>query len=421
MKNILVIFGFFISGISFAKDYKFELGKQLFFDKVLSGNKNISCATCHHPKLGTGDNLPLSVGEGGSGLGSYRRLGYNTDGVKPLVPRNAPPLFNLGIIENFPLFHDGRIEFNDSYPSGIKSPAGHLLPEGLESSLAAQALFPVTSHVEMAGQEGDNKIADFAAKEDFKGVWKEVTKRVQNLNGYVEQFRATYSEIKTKEDIGIHHIGNAIGHFEDKAFRSVDSPYDRYLKGEYWSLNMEAMRGMSLFYGKAQCYTCHYGKFQTDGKFHSLALPHLGPGKNKGVDGKEDFGRELVTKNREDRYKFRTPSLRNVALTGPWGHNGAYSNLRDIVRHHLDPETSLLNFNSAHLNGNVVTEDNIPFAGDHSINKMLLASNDLPRVTLSEEEMDNIIEFLHALTDLRPMGFKKLIPLSVPSGLSLED
>ena len=178
----LVIFIFFISGPSFGKDYKFELGKELFFDKVLSGNKNISCATCHHPKLGTGDNLPLSVGEGGSGLGSYRRLGDNLKGAKPLVPRNAPPLFNLCIIKNFPLFHDGRIEFNDQYPSGIKSPAGHLLPEGLESSLAAQALFPITSHVEMAGQAGDNKIADFAAKENFKGVWREVTNRVRNLN-----------------------------------------------------------------------------------------------------------------------------------------------------------------------------------------------------------------------------------------------
>ena len=93
---------------------KVELGKQLFFDKILSGNLNISCATCHHSFTATGDGLSLPIGEGGRGLGVTRDTGVGADAVHERVPRNAPAVFNLGAREFTTLFHDGRVQPNRS-------------------------------------------------------------------------------------------------------------------------------------------------------------------------------------------------------------------------------------------------------------------------------------------------------------------
>ena len=124
-----------------------ELGRVLFFDKILSGNLNISCASCHHPMAGTGDGLALSVGEGGRGLGVTRDTGYAEDAVHERVPRNAPPLFNLGAREFVRLFLDGRVEEDPTAPSGFSTPAGDDLPDGLDNVLAAQAMFSVANMV----------------------------------------------------------------------------------------------------------------------------------------------------------------------------------------------------------------------------------------------------------------------------------
>ena len=227
--------------------------------------------------------------------------------------------------------------------------------------------------------------------------------------------------VKSKNDLGIQHIANALAHYEDKGYRAVDSPYDRYKEGELTALNFEAKKGMKLFYGKAKCSQCHTGKFQTDGKFYNLAIPPVGPGKEKGLGGKEDFGRELVTKKRSDRYKFRTPTLRNVVLTGPWGHNGIFQTLEEVIDHHLNPEESLFNFN---FNSFLYLDDEDP---GHTVFDMtfvkenMLTSHDLPRVDLNNQEKEYLIEFLYALTDLNPLPREVLIPESVPSGLPVND
>ena len=170
---------------------KVQLGAQLFFDKILSGNLNISCATCHHSFTATGDGLSLPIGEGGRGLGVTRDTGVGPDAVHERVPRNAPALFNLGAREFTSLFHDGRVQPNAKFPNGIESPAGFDLPEGLDSPLAAQAMFPVTSATEMAGQAGENPVADAAAAGDLagpNGVWAQLAERLQGVDGYVAQF-----------------------------------------------------------------------------------------------------------------------------------------------------------------------------------------------------------------------------------------
>ncbi len=140
-----------------------HLGKFLFFDKILSGNKNISCATCHHPFAASGDGISLPIGAGGIGLGVMR----NPNNIKERVPRNSPHLFNLGASEFTTLFHDGRV-------TKLISPAGDDLPLGLDNPLAVQAMFPVTSAAEMAGEKGENTIADAAVGGNLISVWQQL-------------------------------------------------------------------------------------------------------------------------------------------------------------------------------------------------------------------------------------------------------
>ena len=115
--------------------------------------------------------------------------------------------------------------------------------------------------------------------------------------------------------------------FEGTAWRADNSPFDRFLRGEQRAMSNSAKKGMRLFYGKAACSNCLTGKFQTDHEFHAIVMLQIGPGKGGGVDGHDDLGRERVTGDRVDRFRFRTLTLRNVALTEPWGHDGAFNTL----------------------------------------------------------------------------------------------
>ncbi len=195
---------------------KVELGRLLFFDKVLSGNLNISCASCHHSLTDTGDGLSLPVGEGGRGLGVTRDTGVGRDAVHERVPRNAPPVFNLGAREFRRMFHDGRVEVDPSHRSGFRSPAGDDLPAGLDNVLAVQAMFPVTSGAEMAGQAGENPVADAAASGDLTGphgVWAQLAERLRGIDEYAERFTRAYG-LSGPADITFVHAANAIAAFE---------------------------------------------------------------------------------------------------------------------------------------------------------------------------------------------------------------
>ncbi|MFN2137557.1 MAG: cytochrome c peroxidase, partial [Candidatus Promineifilaceae bacterium] len=121
---------------------KVALGEALFYDKEISGNRDISCATCHHPLLHGGDGLALPLGTGARGLGTTRQIALN----RAFVPRNAPEIFNRGAPQWTTMFWDGRVTQEFDY---FKSPAGDALPPGLESPLAVQAMFPPTSRDEM--------------------------------------------------------------------------------------------------------------------------------------------------------------------------------------------------------------------------------------------------------------------------------
>lgn len=416
---------------------KEELGKLLFYDKILSGNNNISCATCHHPFAGTGDGLALPVGAGGTGFGVARATngGMNAQIVER-VPRNAPAVFNLGASTFDTLFHDGRLALDPSKDTGFLNPAGDNLLHGLENTLAAQAMFPVTSAAEMAGQPGENAVADAAASNNLSGsggVWELLTQRLQSYTEYVDMFVSAFSHIDQASDINFADAANAISAFEGSAWRCTDTPFDRAVGSDgaqvsddvLDSVSPKVLRGADLFYGKANCSSCHSGPFQTDMQFHAIAIPQIGPGKGNGIDGHDDFGREQVTENTADRYKFRTPSLRQVAYTGPWGHDGAYDTLEAVVRHHLNPVSSLKNYE--HMQARLAARNDlsaVDFVAHQDIQRRdaIAAANELSSIELSDLEVSDLLEYLTVgLTDASCVDLRSDVPQSVPSGLPIAD
>lgn len=410
---------------------KVRLGQMLFFDKILSGNQNISCASCHHPLTSTTDGLSLGIGEGGRGLSLARKLegvsAANFD-VRRRIPRNAPALFNLGHEEFRVMFHDGRVAVDPRSPSGFSSPAGEQLPSGLESALAAQAMFPPTSSDEMAGPPGSNPVANAVQAGKFAGpdgVWELLASRIRAIPEYVTLFRAAFpSEVRETSQITFVQIANAIAAFESTTWRADHSPFDRFMKGEQDCMSREARAGLDLFLGKGQCSSCHSGKFQTDHRFHSIAMPQIGPGKGDGESGNHDFGRERVTKNAGDRYKFRTPSLRNIALTAPYGHCGAYPDLESVIRHHLNPSSALANYNATTTrmpSTNALTSHDAAIMRNRNLVNDLASQSEIRRISLTDKEVSQIIDFLHCLTDPRSLNLLRDIPARVPSGLPIFD
>ncbi len=399
-----------------------KLGQLLFFDPILSGNKNIACATCHHPTLGTADGLSLGIGEGGNGLGPDRTPGTGSARIIKRIPRNAPALWNLGAPEIRTLFHDGRLSVSDIYDNGFDSPAQEWLPEGLISVLAAQALFPMTSRFEMAGDPHENHVAG-AVYDRIDTVWFKLTKRVQETPGYVPLFVEAFDDVNAPLDITISHITNAIAAFESTEFQSMDSPFDAYLAGDENALSKAQKAGLALFYGKAGCSGCHSGPLLSDHQFHALMLPHFGPGKTRAWDPiVRDTGRMGASDRLEDAYRFRTPSLRNVALSAPYGHNGAYATLDGIVRHHLDPVAGFAAW-QPHMaklpDAPWLAATDFLSLDDARERARLAAQVDIAPVTLSDGEVGALIAFLHALTGTASIKGRLGEPAQVPSGLEV--
>ena len=400
-----------------------ELSQLLFYDKVLSGNKNIACATCHHHDFNSTDGVSLGIGEGGTGLGKQRSAGVGANRILERVPRNAPGLWNLGHRDVHVMFHDGRVETSDDFGNGFRTPAWIFLPKGLNSPLAAQALFPMTSETEMAGQPGENAIAG-AAYEGAHYVWPLVTERIRNIDAYVPLFVEAFEHVKQTSDITIVEIANAIAAFEATEFQNFDSPFDKYLQGQEDALSAAQKRGMALFYGEAGCSGCHAGPLLSDQSFRALALPPFGPGQTLLTDPiARDVGRLAVSDAPDDAYRFRVPFLRNVALTAPYGHNGAMPTLDAMVRHHFTPRES-----NAHWRREMAVLPEVPWLANTDFalreneaeNTRILANIDIDLSSVSDEEIADIIAFLHALTGEtaleRPMGR----PESVPSGLPVD-
>jgi len=400
-------------------DPKVQLGKKLFFTKGLGGNDDSACVTCHHPSLGGGDDLSLSIGVGAEipdllGPGRFHNLQAVLDdgGVfdgGPTVPRNAPTTFNIAMWDQV-LFHDGRVESLGKTPGANGDDSqGIVTPDSVDSLTAdprvandtlaaAQSRFPVTSHEEMRGftnlpGSNDNVRDALAAK----------------LTGDVDwgnEFATVYG-IGTA--ITYDLIAESIGEYE-RSQVFVNSPWKAFVEGDKNAISESAKRGGLMFFrsidnGGANCTSCHAGDFFTDEKHHVLASPQIGRGKgdDNGTLTNDDFGREKVTADVADRYKFRTPSLLNVEVTGPWGHAGGYTMLENMVRHMLNPAEAINNYDFSQLNPTIQAADmltNTQFALDQlEFNRTTNVLEVHQNIAFTDDDVTDLVEFLKALTD----------------------
>ncbi len=393
-----------------------RLGQLLFYDPILSGNQEVSCATCHHPRFGTGDGLSLSLGDGARGLGPDR-ASVADNLPEQRIPRNAPGLWNLGASEFTVFFHDGRLEIDPSQPDGIRTPLGSDMTSGFQSALSAQAMFPVLSPDEMAGHYSENDVSEAVRRGMLAqegGAWDIIASRV----AAVPEYAAAFEQIAPGNGVTFTEIANVVADFMAHEWRADNSPFDRAMRGGE-PLDPLAEEGRVLFYGSAGCSGCHAGWLQTDHDFHAIAMPQIGPGKAARFESHaRDDGRFRVTGDPADAFAFRTPSLRNVTLTAPYGHSGAYQSLEDVVRHHIDPVASLYAYRIEmallpELPG--ATDDLILTSPDDMA--AIAAANELEPMDLTDHDIAALLAFLEALEDpTERLG----VPETVPSGLPVD-
>ncbi|SFR36528.1 cytochrome c peroxidase [Yoonia tamlensis] len=392
------------------------LGQLLFYDPILSGNQEVACATCHHPAFGTSDGISLGIGDGGRGLGTQRVVDPQNL-PEQRIPRNAPALFNLGAHEFTTLFHDGRIEVDVTRPGGIRTPLDADMAVGFASLLSAQTMFPVLSGDEMAGHYSENDISAAVRRGELTGqggAWDIISRRVAALPAYAEAFVATYDHIDHPDQIAFTDISNAIAVFMAFEWRSDTAPFDAVLRGTA-TLSEPAAAGMALFYGDAGCANCHSGPFLTDHAFHAVGSPQIGPGKAARFENHaRDEGRFRVTGDPADLYAFRTPSLRNIALTAPYGHAGAYADLRAFLVAHLDPLAALENYDLAQARLPAFDTD------DRRETFAAIAQAAQPvGPALDDAQIDQLLAFLQTLTDPNAPVGRLGVPDHVPSGLEV--
>lgn len=237
---------------------KRELGRLLYYDKRLSADGTVACASCHDPKFAFTDGKAVS------------------DGIKAQKGgRSAPTIFNRAYSLN--QFWDGRAK-----------------------SLEEQAGGPMANSIEM-GNTHDAVV----------GTLREIP-------GY----RAMFKQAFGSESFGIDEVTKAIATYE-RTVLSGNSPYDRYKAGNKTALAAAQVRGMDVYFNKAKCDQCHEGINLTTNAYHNL-----GVGSDKATP---DEGRSAVTKNGSDWGTFKTPTLREIARTAPYMHDGSLATLDDVV------------------------------------------------------------------------------------------
>jgi cytochrome c peroxidase len=346
-----------------------ELGRLLFWDPILSGNRDVACASCHHPNFAWADGRALSLGTGSAGLGPSRR--DITGGAIPVVRRNSPTILNVVFngLDGNSRRRRQRQQFDGSVASVDQANAPMFWDSRLRS-LEAQALEPIKAFEEMRGTAYPEEQA-----------LDTVVARLQAIPEYVNLFeRAFGSRAVTAE-----RLGQAIGAFE-RTLIAMNSPFDKFRAGDTAALNERQRRGMELF-DRVGCDRCHEGVMFSDFDLNAEGVPEHPSLSNPDVGA--------------GRFRFRTPTLRNVALTAPYMHNGTLATLEDVLRFYDNGRSE---------NPNV------------SNSQRRQDSNGLPRLSrsfqrvddMSESEMQDIVAFLEALTD---PNFDRTIPARVPSGL----
>lgn len=397
---------------------KAQLGMKLFYSKTLGGDKTTACASCHHPMLGGGDNLSLSIGvdsEKPNVLGANRQM---ADFKHAQVPRNAPTTFNV-VFWNRILFHDGRIERlenNDITTPDMPYPKTDFLAG--ESLVQAQARFPITSTEEMRGGYMDSSFN--------QTLRRALAGRLQK--NWLNEFQKGFGEpnLSAEDLITEQNYSEAIAAYEQSQVL-INNPWKAYVEGDKNALSIDAKKGAKLFFteqkdGGAGCSSCHTGDFFTDEKAHNTAMPQIGEGKSNGKTGNNDYGCELTTGKADDKFRFRTPSLLNVEVTGPWGHSGAYTSLEAVTEHMLSPEKSAKNYNVKQLTQkNILIKD----VKANTLEALNYGIHLKAKPKTSKDDVRYLVSFLKSLTD--PCVFdrncmSKWIPdanMNDPDGLML--
>jgi cytochrome c peroxidase len=371
----------------------YQLGLRLFYDKQLSGKENISCHSCHALGGHSGDTLPLGVGEGADGLGDKR---IQNQGA--LLARHTPALYNLGLAGVGSFFWDGRVRRHAQ--GGLLTPEPDLngpnpklkeIATTLNGSLlAAQSLFPMANAEEMLGQ--GSTLSNIEA-------WESIMNRLFTGRlgaSYQRFFREAFPGV-TNFNIG--HAGLAIAELERHHFLANNTPWDQFLRGNKKFMSERMKRGAVVFLGKGSCTNCHMGDHFSSFGFQNIGIPQIGPGKTNG----DDKGLAEFTGVQSHRYAFRVTPLRNVALTAPYMHSGAFSNMWQVIEHYNMPQQTLKTFtwNSRHprYRENLVLDTNFARNSD----RLAMLAMNLPRnLSLTQDEKTDLYCFLMVgLTDLK--------------------
>ncbi|MFD2937541.1 cytochrome-c peroxidase [Spirosoma flavum] len=326
------------------------LGKALFWDPILSGGKDVACATCHHPNNAYTDGLDLSLGENAVGYGSARRFILPND--VSFTKRNSPTILNTA--------------YNGMDANGGFNPTtAPMFWDSRMASLELQVTGPMTTFEEMRGHAYTEGMA-----------LDSLVARLKAIVDYQPLFQQAFG---TQQPITPTNIGKAIAAFE-RTLVALNSPYDRYQKGDKTAMTAAQIQGMQTFANEG-CAVCHSGPMFSDYQAHVLSAPDNAKlaASDAGVNG---------------TYAFRTPTLRNVGLTGPYMHNGTFQSLAQVV-----------NFYDQIGDGN---------SQNPHVGRQQLDAN-VRRINLRNNEQAQIVAFRNALTDT---GFDRSIPASVPSTLN---
>jgi cytochrome c peroxidase len=264
---------------------KIALGKALFWDPILSGNKDVACASCHHPSFGFSDGLDLSIGVNGTGLGTARR--FLLPNSIPFAKRNSMSIINTA--------------FNGMNTGGSYDPVtAAMFFDNRTRSLELQSLEPMKSMEEMRG----NSILPTA-------ILDTVVARLKGVPQYAQLFSDAFG---TTDAVTSQNLGKAIASYE-RTVVSTNSPYDQYIRGNTSAMTAAQIQGMTVFTTNG-CIKCHSGPMFSDYQLHVLSVPD---------------NAKLPTDAGNGTYAFRTPSLRNLSLTAPYMHSGVFTDLNQVL------------------------------------------------------------------------------------------
>jgi cytochrome c peroxidase len=242
------------------------------------------------------------------------------------------------------------------------------------------------------------------------GGYGEAKDELNDTNYWLKQFQTALAKPQgtAQELITEQNIAMLLGEYENsQAF--TNTPWKAYVEGNKGAISESAKKGALLFFnpiseGGADCVHCHSGDLFSDELFHNVAMPQIGRGKGDGDEGIEDFGRYRVTGKEEDYYKFRTPSLLNVEVTGPWGHDGAYTSLEAMVKHMSNPKEAVKSYDTTQLTQTGIQNlDKMEINTNKAIVKLeqdrVAGLDVLEDSNLSDSQIADVVSFLRTLTD----------------------